>query len=109
MKENFFYLVLIRECLERIADYTRDGKDSFFASTMIQDAVVRNFEKISDAAGKVAAEIKQTNNEIPWERLAALQTVLLYPDMNAVWNTVEREVPFLQNHIGGLTGSTTPQ
>ncbi|MCK4659251.1 MAG: hypothetical protein KAV82_06980 [Phycisphaerae bacterium] len=44
MKDDRVYLLHIRDCLDRIADYTRDGRDAFFADTKTQDAVIRNFE-----------------------------------------------------------------
>ena len=32
----------IRECIERIREYTSGDRTTFFASRMVQDAVVRN-------------------------------------------------------------------
>jgi len=44
-KDPRVYLAHILECLVQIEDYTRDGKESFLAKRVIQDAVARNFEK----------------------------------------------------------------
>ncbi len=49
MKDDRVYLLHIRDCLDRIVDYTRDGPDAFFADTKTQDAVIRNFEIVGDA------------------------------------------------------------
>jgi len=43
-KDPRVYLAHILECLVRIEDYTREGKESFFGKRVIQDAVARNFE-----------------------------------------------------------------
>ena len=49
MTDDRGYLSDIRECIDRIEAYTRDGRDTFMASTLIQDGVVRNFEVIGEA------------------------------------------------------------
>jgi uncharacterized protein with HEPN domain len=89
-KDSTFYILLIRDAISKIRDYTSEGRAKFFESTLIQDAVVRNFERMSDAAGKVPDEIKQQSPDLPWEELAILKRILLYPDLDMVWNTVER-------------------
>jgi uncharacterized protein with HEPN domain len=38
------YLVQILERLERITQYTREGREAFMADPLIQDAVIRNEE-----------------------------------------------------------------
>lgn len=50
MKDDRLYLIHILECISRIEEYTADGRDVFMTSTMMQDAVVRNFEIIGEAA-----------------------------------------------------------
>ena len=42
MNKDRLYLESIRDCLERIADYTTGGEQEFLASRLIQDGVVRN-------------------------------------------------------------------
>lgn len=32
----------IRDCIERIREYTGSNRDSFYTSRLVQDAVVRN-------------------------------------------------------------------
>ncbi len=46
MKDINLYLIQILECIGRIKAYTAQGRDAFAGSTMIQDAVIRNFEII---------------------------------------------------------------
>jgi uncharacterized protein with HEPN domain len=99
VKESNFYIVLIREALLKISSYTQNGKKHFLESTLVQDAVVRNFVRISDAASKVSDDVKQQYADLPWQELAAMRRVLLYPDMQAVWNTVEFEVEKLKTAI----------
>ena len=42
MKDDRLYLIHVSECITRIESYTAGGKNAFFASTLIQDAVLRN-------------------------------------------------------------------
>ena len=49
MKRDVAYLSHIRDATRRIQDYTRDGQEAFMASTLIQDAVIRNLEIIGEA------------------------------------------------------------
>jgi Protein of unknown function DUF86 len=49
MKDDGLYLSNIKECIERIEFYTRDGKEVFMRTIMIQDAVIRNFEIMGEA------------------------------------------------------------
>lgn len=49
MKSDRIYLLHIRDAIARVLEYTREGKDAFFARPMVQDAVVRNVEIIGEA------------------------------------------------------------
>jgi hypothetical protein len=44
VKDDGIYLWHIRDCIERILDYTTDGRDTFLADPKTQDAVIRNLE-----------------------------------------------------------------
>jgi len=42
MKDQRLYLVHIKECIEKIEQYTEDGELSFSNDPKTQDAVIRN-------------------------------------------------------------------
>ncbi|GBE73364.1 hypothetical protein myaer87_05910 [Microcystis aeruginosa NIES-87] len=44
MKDDLIYLGDILDRIERIESYTQEGKDRFYQSLLIQDAVIRCFE-----------------------------------------------------------------
>ena len=44
MKDDRLYVEHILECVERIERYCEGGEPDFFASVMIQDAVLRNLQ-----------------------------------------------------------------
>lgn len=70
MKDDKLYLINILECMERIELYTKSGVDDFRNSTMVQDAVIRNFEIIGEATKRLSAELRQSHTEIPWTQIA---------------------------------------
>jgi len=49
VKDDRLYLIHIGECLARIESYITGGKDAFFASTLIQDAVLRNLQTLAES------------------------------------------------------------
>ena len=49
-KDHRVYLAHIMECIQKIERYTKDGRERFLDDQLIQDAVLRNFEVIGEAA-----------------------------------------------------------
>lgn len=60
MSDDRLYLIHILESIERIEDYTREGRETFMDSPMAQDAVVRNFEIIGEAVKQIPEFLKQS-------------------------------------------------
>lgn len=58
-KDPRVYLAQILERTERILQFTEEGKAAFFASRLTQDAVIRNFEVIGEAAKRVSEEFRR--------------------------------------------------
>ena len=49
MKDDRLYLIHIFECLSRIEQYTREGKEAFMGDTKTQDAVLRNLQTLAES------------------------------------------------------------
>jgi len=49
------------------------GRESFLQERLIQDAVIRNFEIIGEAASRLSAELRSREN-VPWGRIIAFPT-----------------------------------
>jgi len=106
VKDPRVYLAHILECIERIESYVAKGKDAFLAESIIQDAVIRNFEVIGEATKRIPDTYRQANPSIPWRSLAAFRDVLIhqYEGVNPlrVWHIVETDLQPLKAAIAAL-------
>ena len=106
MKDPRVYLAHILECIGRIESYVAKGKTTFLAEPIVQDAVIRNFEVIGEAAKRIPEAYRQANPSIPWRSLAAFRDVLIhqYEGVNParVWHVVETGLPPVKAAISAL-------
>jgi len=100
------YLEEILECIANIRDYTKTGRESFFASRMMQDAVIRNIEIIGEATRNVPEELKATESAVPWRNIAAMRNLLIHRyfriDLDRVWDVVQRDLDELEAAVKRL-------
>ena len=79
MKDDTIYIEHILKSIKNILDYTKDiSKAEFAKTTLIQDAVIRNFEVIGEATKKVSSDFKQIHHEIPWKEMAGMRDKLIH-------------------------------
>jgi uncharacterized protein with HEPN domain len=110
MKEDRVFLLHILECAERIREYTQAGRSGFLQDRKTQDAVLRNFEVIGEAAKRVSSETRDLAAGIPWTRIAGFQDVLIHRyegvDLEQVWQRVERDLPLLEEEVRQLVSKS---
>ncbi|MEA1960744.1 MAG: DUF86 domain-containing protein, partial [Bacillota bacterium] len=106
MKNNELYIQHILECIHKIEAYTREGKDIFLSSPVLQDAVIRNLEIIGEATKKVTIEFRQKYPHVPWRQMAGLRDVLIHDymgvDIKTVWNAVENDLPKVKKDLSAM-------
>ena len=77
MKDERLYLIQMLERAERIFGYTTGGEEEFLKDPKTQDAVIRSFEVMGEAAKRVPQSIRDLAPDIPWRRLAGFRDVLI--------------------------------
>jgi uncharacterized protein with HEPN domain len=73
--------------------------DAFVRDRMRYSAVIREFEIIGEAVGKLAAELKQAYPDVPWQDIKDFRNLLVHEyfgvDLEIVWNTIHNDLPML--------------
>lgn len=100
MKDQEPYLRHILDAIIRIEGYTAPGAGTFFSDSMQQDAVVRNFEIIGEAAKRLSPVTKALLPDVSWRQVAGMRDVLIHDyisvNLETVWEAVERRLPDLK-------------
>lgn len=106
MKDERLYLSNIKECIERIEEYTKGGKEEFMQNKMIQDAVIRNFEIIGEATKRLSPELRSQYSDVSWQQMAGLRDVLIHDylkvNLNLVWQIIEQNLSNLKRQVTAI-------
>lgn len=98
------------DAINKIFRYT-DGLDyeKFHAEEMVQDAVIKNFEIIGEAAYNLSNELKNRYTGIEWKKIEGLRHILVHDyykiNPEILWNTKEKDLAVLKIDIQGLLDS----
>lgn len=94
------YVEHMLEALDRIDQYVSVGRDEFMLSSLVQDAVVRNLQTMTESSQRLSDEIKQRHAEIDWRAMAGFRNILTHDylgiDLDLIWVTIEKELPALK-------------
>jgi uncharacterized protein with HEPN domain len=105
-------LAHMRDCLDRILEYTNAERASFYASRLVQDAVIRNLQTLTESSQRLSSEIKGTEPQIPWRELAGFRNVIVHGylgiDVEAVWLVVEQDLPALSEAVDRMSTHLGP-
>ena len=103
MRDDRAYLQHILQCIQRIEEDIRDGRDRFFASHTLQDAVIRNLQVLAESTKRLSEEVKSGHSEIEWGSIAGLRNVLVHAyfevNLNLVWEIIKSDLPRLKTAV----------
>jgi uncharacterized protein with HEPN domain len=99
------------ECIERIREYTAGDRSRFEASRLVQDAVIRNLQTLTESSQRLSDAIKATEPQVPWRELAGFRNVIVHGylgiDLPAVWLVVEQDLPPLAAALARMVARTS--
>ena len=100
MKDDRIYLKHILRCIARIEEYAAGGRESFFASHLIQDGVIRNLQTLAESSQHLSEGVTASQPSVDWKGLAGFRNVLVHDylgvDLELVYRAVEQDVPELK-------------
>ncbi|HEV2236368.1 MAG TPA: DUF86 domain-containing protein, partial [Ktedonobacterales bacterium] len=81
-------------------------KDTFLASTQLQDAVLRRLELIGEGVKNLPEAWRESQPAVPWRQIARMRDTLIHRyfsvDLDIVWQTVTNDIPTLEPQIGAM-------
>ena len=93
MKDDSVYLYHIIECLRRIEENVKEGRERFIDSHTLQDAVIRNLQTMAESTQRISDDLKQVHPEIEWYRIAAFRNILVHDylgiDIERIWEITQ--------------------
>ena len=99
------------ECIERIREYTAGERSHFKVSRLVQDAVIRNLQTLTESSQRLSDDVKATEPQIPWRDLAGFRNVIVHGylgiDLAAIWLVVEQDLPPLAAALARMVARTS--
>ena len=96
----------ILACIRRIREYTGSSRSTFLASSMVQDAVIRNLQTLAESTQRISQAAKDAEPTVPWRSIAGFRNVLahgyLSVDLDVVWSVVAQDLPALEEAMRRL-------
>ena len=72
----------------------------------MQDAVIRQFSIIGEAAAKLSPVTKAAHPEIPWKAIVGMRNVIIHEysetDLPTIWAAVERDLSVLKKAVTAM-------
>lgn len=107
------YLGHIVEAIERIDRYVSNMSEiEFMEDEKTQDAVIRNFEIIGEAAHNIEryhAAFADTHTDVPWSVMYTMRNRVSHGyfsvDFELIWKTIHQDLPDLHLQISKLMES----
>jgi uncharacterized protein with HEPN domain len=102
--DDKIYLLHIKEAIKKINSYVKNlDFERFKKKLIVQDAVIRQFEIIGEAAKRLSEDFKNHNTGIPWKYIIGMRNRLTHNyfgvDINTVWETIVKDIPNLKKEI----------
>ena len=114
IKGDVAYLRHILDAISRIEDYTKSIRyKEFLNNNLVQAGVIREIEIIGEASKGLNEDLKNKYKSIPWRKIAGMRDKLIHHyfgvDMDAIWETIEKDIPILKKQIRDILETHRPE
>ena len=96
----------ILDRIRRIEDYTVDGRDTFLASELLQDGVIRSFEVIGEVIKRLDPALTAQYPQATWSDFAGFRDILIHQyhkvRLDLVWDFAQEKLPALKDAVMAL-------
>ena len=95
------YISHMIECIQRIESYVNTDKESFTNSELLQDAVTRVLQVMSESSQRLSDQAKEKCPEIDWRSISGFRNILVHDylggiDNELIWQVIKQELPSLK-------------
>ncbi|OJU27155.1 MAG: hypothetical protein BGN92_11270 [Sphingobacteriales bacterium 41-5] len=104
-ERDLFRLEHMRECIQKITAIVNSVVvfDVFEKKWIEQDAMIRNFEILGEAANHISDETKSAYPEIEWFKIRGMRNFMTHEyfgiRMKTIWDTAIKDIPILGSQI----------
>lgn len=106
-KNNLVYLQDILDSIQKIEEYINKlPYQDFCKSTLVQDAVLRNFEVIGESTKRLGRGFIAKRSDIPFKPAMEMRNFLIHEydlvNTKIVWKTIKENLPEMKEKIADL-------
>lgn len=95
--------------LELVAEFTKDGREAFMNSRLVQEAVIRSLEIIGEASRNISEALRDEHSEVPWRQIAAFRNFVIHVywdiKLERIWEIIENDLPALKPQLEAILAS----
>jgi uncharacterized protein with HEPN domain len=109
-RTNDLYLTDILDSCKAIIEYTENlSFDHFSNDRKTYSAVIREFEIIGEAVGKLPDDMKNRHTDIEWQDIKDFRNLLIHEyfgvDLEIVWNVIQEDISNLIETVTEIRNS----
>ena len=103
-RDYILFLDDILGAIKKIEEYSKGLTfKKFCENNMAVDAVIRNFEVIGEATKNIPKKVMEKYPDVEWKEAIGFRNILIHDyfgiDIEAVWETVKKNIPQYKKHI----------
>ncbi|MHB9026934.1 MAG: HepT-like ribonuclease domain-containing protein [Armatimonadota bacterium] len=105
-------LIDIVESTQLLQGYQQGkSREDFLNDVQLQDAMIRRFEIIGEAATRISPAFRAGHPEIPWQEIRAMRNVLAHiydgVQLDTVWETAQHDLEPLRIAVEKILATET--